>query len=251
MANLLNSRFYTSPKRERREVDTGQERLRFGKEPSWIRCLAFSPDGRKIVTGNDDSTGMVWDLTGGLTKGRLAGAEIPLQKWERLWADLAKRDGQQAYHALWRMVSSPKQTTVQMKLRLRPITADDLRDVPRLIRDLDANVFRVREKAERQLAVLGEIVELELRKALTDTPSPEARRRMEHLLERVAGAGPSPMRQALRAIEVLEQIATPDACRLLKKLASGTPAAQLTQRARVALDRLKRQPGGLPTVAPR
>jgi len=29
---------------------------------SWIRSVAFSPDGTKIVSGSDDNTITVWDL---------------------------------------------------------------------------------------------------------------------------------------------------------------------------------------------
>ena len=44
-----------------------------------------------------------------------------------------------------------------------------------------------------------------------------------------------------RALEVLEQIGTPEARAVLKALAEGAPAARLTQGAKVALERLAKR----------
>jgi hypothetical protein len=44
--------------------------------------------------------------------------------------------------------------------------------------------------------------------------------------------------QALRAVEVLERVGTPEARRLLETLAGGAPGARLTWEARAALGRL-------------
>lgn len=48
--------------------------------------------------------------------------------------------------------------------------------------------------------------------------------------------------QLLRAVEVLEQIDTPEARRLLAELAQGAAAARLTQEAKAALERLEKRP---------
>jgi len=55
------------------------------------------------------------------------------------------------------------------------------------------------------------------------------------------------MYRPLRALEVLEHLDSPDARRLLRRLADGNPNALLTEEARVALRRLG-EPG--PTEVP-
>jgi hypothetical protein len=80
-----------------------------------------------------------------------------------------------------------------------------------------------------------------------DDPSAEARGRIEGILEAI---GPPPLRaaegdplRALRAVEVLERIGTPEAVRLLKKLGAGSPSAA-AEAAEAAVERLDKTPGG-------
>ena len=48
--------------------------------------------------------------------------------------------------------------------------------------------------------------------------------------------------QALRAIEALEQIGSPDARKVLDTLAKGMPESRQTREAKAALDRLQQRP---------
>jgi hypothetical protein len=50
----------------------------------------------------------------------------------------------------------------------------------------------------------------------------------------------------LRALEVLEHIATPEAQQVLKTLATGAPEARLTQEAKASLARLARRTASRP-----
>src|SRR5262249_16796312 len=121
-------------------------------------------------------------------------------------------------------------------------------DAPALIADLDSDQFTVREKAQRELEILGKMAEPALRRALAGGASPEVRRRVERLLEQLEGRVPNgdPL-QRCRPMETREQTAAsppgPAAPRLaaldlLKKLAAGAPEARLTQEAKAAVDRL-------------
>jgi WD40 repeat protein/predicted Ser/Thr protein kinase len=47
------------------EAETGREILRFKGHIDLIMCVAFSPDGRKILTGSRDKTAKLWDATSG------------------------------------------------------------------------------------------------------------------------------------------------------------------------------------------
>ena len=62
---------------------------------------------------------------------------------------------------------------------------------------------------------------------------------LQRLLEKLQGPTLDPARlRAVRAVEVLEQIASPEAVALLRRLAEGAPHAGLTREAKAALARL-------------
>jgi hypothetical protein len=83
-----------------------------------------------------------------------------------------------------------------------------------------------------------------LQKTLAGNPPLEVRRRVEQLLGKLET---SPRRlQKLRAVEVLEHIATPEARELLRILAKGAPEARVTQEAKASLERLAQRPAATP-----
>jgi hypothetical protein len=79
-----------------------------------------------------------------------------------------------------------------------------------------------------------------LRDALEKRPSLEVRRRIDRLLEKLADLS-AEQRRAIRSVELLEQLGTPQARALLRKLSSGATGARLTRDAKAALGRLARQ----------
>ena len=111
----------------------------------------------------------------------------------------------------------------------------------KLISDLDSNRFAVRAAAAKDLAALGDLAEPGLRKALEDRPSAEVQKRVEALLTALRTAPPGETVRALRVIQVLERIGTPEAQQALRKLAAGAKEARRTQDAKEALERLARQ----------
>ena len=77
---------------------------------------------------------------------------------------------------------------------------------------------------------------------MVESTSLEVRRRADTLLTKLDTSPPSSKTiQALRAVEVLERIATPEALDVLKTLAGGAPEARLTQEALASLQRLSRR----------
>ena len=44
------------------EVATGNELFALKGHSNWIRSIAFSPDGKRILTGPHDLTAKLWDL---------------------------------------------------------------------------------------------------------------------------------------------------------------------------------------------
>src|SRR5262249_32031777 len=171
-----------------------------------------SPASRMLVSGSQDSTAMIWDVTGLMRDGRLPTLSVSPQKLTTLWAELAEGDAAKAWRAMWTLTASPRQTVPLLNERLSPASIVNAERITRLIADLDGDQFAVREKAERQLEKIGEQAEPALRKTLAARPSAEVRRRVEQLLEKLErGLLPGTRLQQLRAIEVLEQIGTSDA----------------------------------------
>jgi hypothetical protein len=216
---------------------TGKERHRFEGHKRRVTSLAFSADGRTLISGSEDTTALVWDLTGKLS---LKNAPLDL---DAAWRDLAGTDAARAYQVILRLADSPAEVIPYWRKELRPIHADAKR-LAGLIADLDNDQFAVREKAAKDLEHFGEVAVGACEKALRGHPPAEVRRRLESFLEQQAKSAsePSPERlRVLRAIEVLEHIGTLQAQELLKSLASGAPEAHLTQEAKAALKRLAKQ----------
>jgi WD40 repeat protein len=228
------------------ELATGAERRRLlGHESdrdvensfgSGVTSLAFSSDGKTLISGGGDTTALIWDIRA--TKGERRPPEA-------LWAALADADATRAYDALCAFAGSPNATVEFLKCRLNAVVAPDPQRVTRLIAALDSEQFDERAQAARELENLGEGVVPALRKALENKPSAELRRRAEQLIEKLTSSTPSgPRLQALRAIEVLEWIGIPEARSLLAELAKGLPEARQTREAKAALARLAVRPVG-------
>jgi hypothetical protein len=128
---------------------------------------------------------------------------------------------------------------------LKAALPPDLKRLRSLIADLESDEFAVREKAQRDLERMGEDAVPALRKALDSKPSAEARRRMESVLKKSRTLPPGTL-QAIRAVEVLENISTPGARRLLESLAEGAPETRLTREAKASLERLSKRPAAKP-----
>ena len=212
------------------EVVTGKEVHTFQGHRGEVRSLAFSANGRRLASSSSDSTAVLWDLTGKAGEKEVAG-------W---WADLAGEDALRAWAAVWRLADAPAASVPFLRRQLRPVTDAEVKQIRQHIADLDSETFAVREKAHKELQRLGMAAWPALREALEKEPSAEFRRRAEKLLDPAIefSSSPEELRQ-VRALQVLEQIRSPESRRLLEKLAAGAPEARLTRDAKAALERLE------------
>jgi hypothetical protein len=222
------------------ELATGGERRRLtghesgrddgGSFAAGVSSVAFALDGKTLISGGGDTTGLIWDIRSP------TGERRPM---EALWSDLGDGDAAVAYAASCALAASPTDTVSFLTSRLDVVVAPDPQRTARLIADLDSDRFEVRSQATRELERLGEGAVPALRQALDGKPSAELRRRAKQLLDEFASPNPYGERlQALRAIEVLEDIGNSEARSALARLAKGLPEAQQTRQAKAALERL-------------
>jgi WD40 repeat protein len=219
------------------ETASGRPRLRLDGQGG-VTGVAFTPDGKTLISSGSDATVMVWDVTGLQTVGKLAG------KVEDLWPLLADADVERAGQAVWAIMDMPAQAVPFLRKHVQRVPANK-ELVQKLIADLDDPKFAVRDKAMRELATQG----LAAEKALTAKSkqpgiSLEMSKRIEKLLATLRSTPPTPEQLRLvRAVEVLEGIATAAAREMLEDLASGAEDALLTIHASEAVQRLRRQAG--------
>jgi RNA polymerase sigma factor (sigma-70 family) len=222
-------------------VVTGKEVCRWEGHPSAVTQLAFSPDDRRLASGGADSAIVLWDVAAWRGKTRLANRRLSPEALKARWDDLVSPDAAKAYRAVWALAASPEESVPFVRSRLARVATP--RGIERLIADLDSDRFATRQQAERELARLGYDAEASLRRALENRRlSLEMRSRLEQLLRRLE-LSPEWMRY-LRALQVLEYSATPEARQVLQGLAEGAPGSRLTREAKAALARLAKRPGG-------
>ncbi len=196
--------------------------------------LAFSPDGRALVSSSEDGTAVVWDVPASTVRARTT----PLQWKGDSWKQLADADPELAFPAMRALQQQPAEALELFSARLVPAGRVDNRRVERLLADLDSDEFQTREKAEAELRSLDAAIEGTLRAVLANPPSAEVKRAVERLLEGIEdGAGRPERIREMRAVEVLESLGTPEARLLLEKLARGG-TSRLTALAREVLERL-------------
>jgi WD domain, G-beta repeat len=220
------------------ELATGKERIRFDGHKGRVASLAFSADGRNLVSGSDDTTALVWDLRDNLS-GNSGALDV-----NAAWRDLASGDASVAFQAIRGLAAAPKIAVALLTQRVEPIALPNEKHLTKLIADLDSDQFNLRDAANLELEKIGETAVHACQTALKSKPSIEFRRRLEGLIEKQARViwNPGPERlRGLRAVEVLEMAGTLESRAVLKKLADGAPGAQLTEEAKSSQSRLAKR----------
>src|SRR5262249_28478468 len=118
-----------------------------------------------------------------------------------------------------------------------PVVRLDPSRIKELIGDLGADDFATRERATATLKELGPVARAALREVVAKSASAEARRRAEGILEEMDNAVTPPGQ--LRALRVLEWIATQEARARLLELTKGAPDVHLTREAAATCKRLE------------
>jgi hypothetical protein len=227
------------------EIATGRVRKHFAGHPGSVEALAFSSDGKLLISGGNDTTALVWDLTGRLAAEDKWGKPLSAEELKTHWNTLAGEDAAAGYRAMQALAADPTRSIPYLRDHLHPISVADEKRLTQWIAELDSDQFAVREKEMAELEKLGEPAMHAIGKVLAGKPALETRRRLEQLIEKQQREqwAPSAERlQARRALEVLERVGTAEAKRVLAALAAGAPEARLSQDAQAALERLGQRP---------
>ena len=221
------------------ELATWSERVKWdghaGMNLNLVNALTFSADSRLLISGANDATALVWDLYD------CSAMVLSAEQRDACWIDLGDKEAAKAHRAVCRLIAAPSDALTLLRLRLKLVQGRDAKDIERLVADLDAEEFAVREKATKELRNLDDLADSACRKAMASKPSLEARRRLQRLLAEIEEQrwrpSPEQLRQ-LRSIEVLERIATLEAKALLTALAEGAEGAWQSREAAAAVGRL-------------
>jgi hypothetical protein len=198
----------------------------------------LAPSGDRLATWKSvkhASKLLVWEVK--LPAGDRSGAE-----GKALWDALAEKRMRPAHQAMRVLAAAPDRAVALFRERLRPAAGEAIDDkkIRQWIKDLDDDAFEVRQRATAALARFGAYLRPTLKKARDATASLETKLRLDDLLGAMDRPPTSEELRDLRAVDVLEQIGTKEARKLLRALASGATQASLTQAASRALKRLER-----------
>jgi hypothetical protein len=204
-------------------------------------ALALSRDGSRLATALDDTSVLLWDVSAVLgreRKPRMPDARKAPADFNALWAELMSTNGRQAQSAVWRLLATPEKTASWLEERLGVAEKVPAGRITELVTQLDSPRFAERQTAFEKLRELDREAEAALRRALNGRPSAEARTRIEAILAALRSEpAPAKRLREIRALQVLEAIATPQAIEVLKRLAKGAPGNRLTQDAQESLER--------------
>jgi hypothetical protein len=226
------------------ELASGKERHRFVGQSGRVLTLSFSPDGTMLLSGNDDTTAVVWDVTGRLREKPMGGKPLATADLDAIWNALAGDDAPKAFQGVQKLAGSPKDAGRYLHKRLEPVPAVEEEVILKLIKNLDSDRFNTRDRAARELDKLGESALGPCEDVLAGKPSVELRRRLEAFKNKLAEPWRNPPPEQLRiirALEALEMCGTAEARAVLTRLARGARGAYLTKQAKAALDRRQRR----------
>ncbi len=219
------------------EVATGKEVQRLEGYRSRVTALAFSPDGRRLASAFQNDSVLIWDISRTVAPVAAKQKPIAAKQLDKLWADLAAADGARAYAAMSALQEAPQQAVALLARQVRPVTEAEAKRVRGLLQRLDDKSFRERTTSVKELKALASQYRNLLKKTLQAPGSLEFKRRLEAILREAPRQLPPETLRTVRAIQTLERIGSPEACRVLTLLAGGAAEAHATRVAQTALHR--------------
>lgn len=225
------------------DVPTGRMMHEYDGHTGWVWAVGLSPDEKQLVSGSVDTRLLRRELTG-VVRSPATTAPLSPDRLRRHLEELSSADAGVAYRAVCTLAGVPDQSlpALQQRLTRERSAAPATHHVTRLIRDLDADVYSVREAATAELSRLGVHALPALQRVVAQPPSLEVRNRVRRLLARLDPTElPAEELVALRSVQALEYMGTDEARHLLLRLAGGEGSERLAEEATRAAARLGRE----------
>jgi WD40 repeat protein len=207
-----------------------------------VNTIEFTPDGKSLLTGSEDTTILGWDMTRPELRSRPLTSKLTDNDLSRHWERLRSLKAEEAHRSKWAMAGDLEKTVAFFREKLFPKQSLPIGRVQEWIADLDSPQYSVREQASKELRTHFDQAAAELRQAVKRTTSAEVRKRINQIIEGAETGAPDPDHlRELRANEVLEQIGTPEARDLLRRLAETAVSNRTVRDAAESLKRLDRR----------
>jgi dipeptidyl aminopeptidase/acylaminoacyl peptidase len=220
------------------ELATGDAVAAFERHDGFVNGLAWSPDGSRIASASQDGTVLVWDVPA-KAGGKVADVAA-VGGFDEAFRLLGTTDAANAQRGMDYLYRRPAEIVKQCTERISVPAAIPAGRITKLIADLDDDDYPVRQAAVKELEMIGGEAVQALREVAEKSTNAEARKLSTEILNRVELTLPKPDElRVLRAIEMLESLATPEARALLTKWSSGPAGHRMTSEASHALTRLK------------
>ena len=180
-------------------------------------------------------------MPGLLNNGKLPELTLGVQELESAWTMMASEETPRGHETMWRCIASGKQAVPALTKNLYYL---DPERVKKLFKELDSGNFTMRLAAMNELTKYGRWMEGRYDAAMANPPSLEYKRRVEMLKEKINAANsPSLVQERLRVRRIMlmcEQVGSPEAIEVLRKLADKGPEEELREEAQASLQRLSK-----------
>jgi WD40 repeat protein len=210
------------------EVPGRRQLHEFEGHAGLVTSVAFTPDGKALVSGSEDGTAIVWDLA--LVRDKSDKTRVDVQGQFDLLKD---RDFLIAYGAFCRLRVAPKETLQLLEKHLDAATKVPADGFTQLIKNLDAPAFAIRNRAMEELKRYGVAAEHAVRNSRQGNGKLETMRRIDDLLNLLEAEWP----RSQWCVTLLEEMRESRARELLTQLSKGDPDCRLTRIAALALAR--------------
>jgi RNA polymerase sigma factor (sigma-70 family) len=209
-----------------------------------LTLVAMAPDGKALAAASADGKAvLLWRVAARQVAHKGPAVEVAGKELAALWQDLANADPAKQ-DAAWQKLGAAGDGALdflRQQVRQVVVTAVDLKHLERLVAELDAEKFAVREKAARDLQAIGEPAVAALQRLLASKPSAEAEQRAKAVLQKIAEPAFTPDQQrVLEVLDLLEQLGTPKAIALLEEIQRDAQVRRVQAAAQSAMQRLGR-----------